>query len=208
MRQPSIATLTAAVALVFANAQAATITTTSSPTITRAPSTTVDVRAQQTNAATALTHASGSTSANSALLTLSDAQRTTQSHQPFAPGVTSPGIVLRNGAIVGEASDNTSGVTTSDNTAIAANSIYAAGDMIGGASVLDTTVAANPAAQVNGASFDRAIREVKKERRRIGRNGQLLNTIAPRTNGVDRSREMPDDPLPAALTGTNSTLVR
>ena len=181
--------------------------TSTTPTMTRAPNTNVDVRAQQTTAATALTHASGSTSANEALLSLPDSVRHA-TIPSLAPGVTSPGIVLRNGEIVSNPSEATNSVATTDNGAIAANQIYAAGEMIGGTSVLDTTAVTNQAAPVSGASFDRAIREVSKERRRIGRNGQLLNTIAPRTNGVDRSREMPDDPLPASLTGTNSTLVR
>jgi hypothetical protein len=226
MRQLCTATLAAAVALAFATAaQSATMGTastgvttfvapvpTASPststtrTPTRAPTVTVDVRAQQTAAATALTHASGSTSANEALLSLSDAARTA-TIPALAPGVTSPGIVLRNGAIVGIPGDATNGGATSDNAAIAMNPIYAASDVTGGASVLDTNVVANQAAQANGASVDRAIRVVASERRRIGRNGQLLNTIAPRTNGVDRSREMPDDPLPPSLTGSNSTLV-
>jgi len=134
----------------------------------------VDLRAQQTNAATAVTHASGSTSANEALLSLPDAART-GSNPTLVPGVTSPGIALRNGTIVGNPSDGTSGMGSSDTTT---NPTYAASDLMGGASVLDTTV--TQGTQGNGASVDRAIRQVTKERRRIGRNGQLLNTIAPR----------------------------
>ncbi|MGZ5040222.1 MAG: hypothetical protein ACXWBQ_05720 [Usitatibacter sp.] len=55
--------------------------------------------------------------------------------------------------------------------------------------------------------FDRAVNVVKRDRQRVGRNGQLLLSIAPRTN-ADRSREMPDDPPSPALTGSNSFLTR
>jgi hypothetical protein len=41
----------------------------------------------------------------------------------------------------------------------------------------------------------------------VGRNGQLLYSVAPRTN-VDRSWQMPDDGPSPALTGSNSTLTR
>lgn len=59
----------------------------------------------------------------------------------------------------------------------------------------------------NSQSFDRAVNVVKRDRQRVGRNGQLLQSIAPRTN-VDRSREMPDDGPSPALTGLNSALTR
>jgi hypothetical protein len=59
----------------------------------------------------------------------------------------------------------------------------------------------------NSQNLDRAIRLVEKDRKRVGKNGQLLNTIAPRTN-ADRSHEMPDDGPSPALTGTSSALTR
>jgi hypothetical protein len=62
-------------------------------------------------------------------------------------------------------------------------------------------------AQANGVNVDRAINQVSRDRKRIGRNGQLLYSIAPRTN-VDRSAQMPDDGPSPALTGSNSTLTR
>ena len=55
--------------------------------------------------------------------------------------------------------------------------------------------------------LDRAIKAVKKDRKKIGRNGQLLQSIAPRTN-VDRTGEMPDDGATLALTGSSSALTR
>jgi hypothetical protein len=56
-------------------------------------------------------------------------------------------------------------------------------------------------------SFDRAVNVVKRDRQRVGRNGQLLQSIAPRTN-ADRSREMPDDGPSPTLSGSNSALTR
>ncbi|HEX3062958.1 MAG TPA: hypothetical protein VHP55_09800 [Usitatibacter sp.] len=49
-------------------------------------------------------------------------------------------------------------------------------------------------------TMNQVIGETRRDRRRIGRNGQLLYSIAPRTN-VDRSREVPDDGPTPALTG-------
>jgi hypothetical protein len=42
-------------------------------------------------------------------------------------------------------------------------------------------------------------RKELRKRHNVGKNQQLLNTIAPRTN-VDRTRQMPDDPPTPALT--------
>jgi hypothetical protein len=56
----------------------------------------------------------------------------------------------------------------------------------------DVVVADNTMNQVIGTA--------QRDRKRVGRNGQLLYSIAPRTN-VDRSREMPDDGPTSALTG-------
>ncbi|HSS27181.1 MAG TPA: hypothetical protein VLL50_04460, partial [Usitatibacter sp.] len=49
-------------------------------------------------------------------------------------------------------------------------------------------------------TMNQVIGEAKRDRHRVGRNGQLLYSIAPRTN-VDRSREVPDDGPSPALTG-------
>ena len=54
-------------------------------------------------------------------------------------------------------------------------------------------------------NLDRAIKQVERDRKKIGRNGQLLQSIAPRT-GADRSNEMPDDGPTPALTGSSSAL--
>lgn len=61
--------------------------------------------------------------------------------------------------------------------------------------------------QRGSASLDRVIKEAEKDRRKIGRHGQLLNSIAPRTN-VDRSDEMPDDGPTPALSGLSNSLIR
>jgi len=49
-------------------------------------------------------------------------------------------------------------------------------------------------------TMNQVIGNAKRDRHRVGRNGQLLYSIAPRTN-VDRSREVPDDGPSPALTG-------
>jgi hypothetical protein len=59
----------------------------------------------------------------------------------------------------------------------------------------------------SSVSLNRVIKDAEKDRRKIGRNGQLLHSIAPRTN-VDRSHEMPDDGPTPALSGLASGLVR
>lgn len=59
----------------------------------------------------------------------------------------------------------------------------------------------------SSVSLNRVIKDAEKDRRKIGRNGQLLHSIAPRTN-VDRSREMPDDGPTPALSGLASGFPR
>jgi hypothetical protein len=61
--------------------------------------------------------------------------------------------------------------------------------------------------QRSSVSLDRVIKSAERDRKKIGRNGQLLNTIAPRTN-VDRSSEMPDDGPTPALSGLANSLSR
>jgi len=61
--------------------------------------------------------------------------------------------------------------------------------------------------QRSSVSLDRVIKSAEKDRKKIGRNGQLLNSITPRTN-VDRSAEMPDDGPTPALSGLSNGLLR
>jgi hypothetical protein len=70
---------------------------------------------------------------------------------------------------------------------------------------VDQLAATDIQASGNSQSFDRAVNTVKRDRQRVGRNGQLLQSIAPRTN-ANRSNEMPDDPPSPALTGSSSAL--
>jgi hypothetical protein len=87
---------------------------------------------------------------------------------------------------------------------LASNGVFAS-DVYGMPVLSANVVTAEPGA--NDASVNRAIRQVQRDRARIGRNGQLLYSIAPRTN-VDRSNEMPDDGPSPALSGYNSALAR
>ena len=72
---------------------------------------------------------------------------------------------------------------------------------------LGTVTTATADVQRSSVSLDRVIRQAERDRKKIGRNGQLLNTIAPRTN-VDRSSEMPDDGPTPALSGLANSLSR
>jgi hypothetical protein len=76
------------------------------------------------------------------------------------------------------------------NASNAASSQYVA--PFNGVGNADVVVADNTMNQVIGTA--------KRDRKRVGRNGQLLYSIAPRTN-ADRSREVPDDGPTPALTG-------
>jgi hypothetical protein len=72
---------------------------------------------------------------------------------------------------------------------------------------VQTLGAASLDVQRSAVSLDRVIKTAEKDRKKIGRNGQLLNTIAPRTN-ADRSNEMPDDGPTPALSGLANSLSR
>ena len=121
------------------------------------------------------------------------------------PAVGGAGVVGTNGVVVipsGASSDFTSGLAATQGNTILANGI-ATNDVVAGSVLVPEATSA-----ANGASVNRAINQVSRDRKRVGRNGQLLYSIAPRTSGVDRSNEMPDDGPSPALTGSNSTLTR
>ena len=79
------------------------------------------------------------------------------------------------------------------------------GNVSGGAQAQPGTALAD--VQRSSVSLDRVIKSAEKDRKKIGKNGQLLNTIAPRTN-ADRSNEMPDDGPTPALSGLANSLRR
>jgi hypothetical protein len=181
-----------------------TTTTTTTSTVAPTNTTTVDLRNQATLDATAGTHASGSTSALG----------------PLANGTTSAGVNAGTGTgtttgaigtmpflgtpIYANPSDTTLGLASS--TAPTTTGLASTDLVYGNASLAAQGIAVTEA-QANGVNVDRAINQVSRDRKRIGRNGQLLYSIAPRTN-VDRSAQMPDDGPSPALTGSNSTLTR
>ena len=185
---------------------------TSKATTTPSNTTTVDVRNQQTLDAVAANHASGSTSSLGALAGASSVNGLT-------PGTTSGvGTGTTVGTTVGTtgvlpfavAPFGTPDVTSSGAVAsttpptLASNGVFAS-DVYGTPVLSANGVTAEQAA--NEASVNRAIRQVSRDRARVGRNGQLLYSIAPRTN-VDRRNEMPDDGPSPSLSGYNSVLVR
>jgi hypothetical protein len=116
---------------------------------------------------------------------------------PGVGGYANPGVVngiTSDGERVNDNSGNTSdaGANTNGNAQLQNN---------GNAGAFTSDAA------LNSQNFDRALKQVQKDRRKIGRNGQLLQTIAPRTN-ADRGYEMPDDAPSPALTGSSSALTR
>lgn len=218
-----------------ANAAATTTTnntTTTNTTQTPQNTTTVDQRAEANRQAVSSTFASGSQSSLGPV-----AGTATVATGPFGAGTTSgTGVTGTATGTTTTTGTPTTGVTTGGGVAafgnvgtsvgvpifanpadlttglapvsVAANTTptFTNADILAGASIAQNGIAVTES-QFNAANVDRAIAQVSRDRKRIGRNGQLLYSIAPRTN-VDRTAQMPDDPLPPALTGSNSTLTR
>jgi len=200
-------------------------TTTTTVTTTTPPSntTTVDVRNQQTLAAVAANHAAGSTSSLGPLAGASTVNGITPgTTSGMTPGTTTETSSSGTGTTVGTTGNpgigvpvfNTflpSDVTSTGTVAASANAPVLASNGVFssdvyGAPVLSANVT-TPDQAANDAAVNRALRQVTRDRARIGRNGQLLYSIAPRTN-VDRSSQMPDDGPSPSLSGYYSSLTR
>jgi hypothetical protein len=178
-----------------------TSTTTAPPTNT----TTVDVRNQQTLDAVAANHASGSTSSLGPLAGASSLAPATTSGVGAGTTVGTTGVLPFAVAPFGTSDVTSSAAVASTTTpTLATNGVFAS-DVYGTPVLSANGVTAEQAA--NDASVNRAIRQVSRDRARVGRNGQLLYSIAPRTH-VDRSNEMPDDGPSPSLSGYNSALAR
>lgn len=184
----------------------------------------VDLRFQQTLQATQSQRASAGTAASQF------AQANEQGPLTSAPGTTTTstgvsGSTTGTGTTTGTTTGNEGNVTTAVGTGgfIGAvgtivnpgEPVFDANGNVVGASTgfttnTTTTTAYAPALQSNGIAnadivvadntMNQVIGTAKRDRHRIGRNGQLLYSIAPRTN-VDRSAEVPDDGPTPALTG-------
>ena len=96
-------------------------------------------------------------------------------------GLVAPGTVSINGELMGNPA-----ATAGGNAIVASN-----GAILSGAAIA-------PQVGVATSDNDPLVRRELNKRRRLKRNGQLLYSIAPRTN-VDRSWQMPDDPISPAL---------
>jgi len=186
----------------------------------------VDVRNQQTLDAVAANHAPGSTSSLGPLAGAPGVNGLTPgTTSGFAIGTTAgtattrgTGTTTGTGTTVGTTGvlpfavapfgtpDVTSSATVASATTptLASNGVFASD--VYGTPVLSANVVTTEQA-TNDATVNRAIRQVSRDRARIGRNGQLLYSIAPRTS-VDRRNEMPDDGPSPSLSGYNSALVR
>jgi len=168
-----------------------------------------------TTAGTGTTSGAGATGTGSSTGTSTDTTTTTGTGAAVGtsgvptvngfPVIGGAGVVGANGVVIipsGGSADVTSGLAATQGNSMLANGI-ATNDVLAGAVLVPEATSA-----ANGASVNRAINQVSRDRKRVGRNGQLLYSIAPRSNGVDRSKEMPDDGPSPALTGSNSTLTR
>jgi hypothetical protein len=202
--------------------QPTTITINQPANVTPRPvenTTKVDVRAQQTEAATAGTHSSGSTSslgplanagatsgagATGAGSSTGAGTGTTTTTVPFTTVVGSPFIVNPADATTGSIVSNAAALPMASNGTIGASDVYSA-PLLASNGIIVTEDQLQ--SRANATNVDRAIAQVQRDRKRIGRNGQLLYSIAPRTN-VDRSHEAPDDGPTPALSGYNSALAR
>jgi hypothetical protein len=119
----------------------------------------------------------------------------------LAPGVVTPAIV--NGNLGSITSDGERVFDANGNQIdLNSNQVQLVNNGSAGSAITYETVRSG-----NTAGLDRAIKQTERDRKKIGRNGQLLQTIAPRTN-VDRSDQMPDDGPTPALTGSSSTLLK
>jgi hypothetical protein len=164
------------------------------------------VRNQQTLDAVAANHASGSTSSLGPLAGAPIAGTGTETGSTGTGTIVGTTGTLPIGVPVFNTftpSDVTStGTTTTTTPVLASNGVFASD--VYGTPVLSANVVTTDQA-TNDAAVNRAVRQVSRDRARIGRNGQLLYSIAPRTN-VDRSNEMPDDGPSPSLSGYYSTL--
>ena len=121
-----------------------------------------------------------------------------------ATGGTTTGVVVGSSlgfpGSVGTIVNSGEPVVDMNGNIVASNAAYA----VSPAATTEVTNAAPQYIAADVAFADNTMNQVignaKRDRHRVGRNGQLLYSIAPRTN-VDRSREMPDDGPSPALTG-------
>ena len=191
---------------VAASSSTGTNTGTSATTAPPTNTTTIDVRNQQTLDAVAANHASGSTSSLGPLAGAPSVSGTTTGTGTTVGATVGTTGVLPFAVAPFGTPDVTSSAAVASTTSptLASNGVFASD--VYGTPVLSANVVTSEQA-ANEASVNRAIRQVSRDRARIGRNGQLLYSIAPRTN-VDRRNEMPDDGPSPSLSGYNSALVR
>jgi hypothetical protein len=191
---------------------------TDNSTVTLNNTSTTDVRNQQNLQATEGTRTSGTTSASATGTTTTTA------------GASSTGTTTTGVRPIGASSVNSTGATstgttgtatgTQTTTTNAGTNFGMLNTVVGGGlaesdRVVDENAPANGQGsgatvgtagstaldmQRSAASLDKVIQSAKSERRKIGKNGQLLYSIAPRTN-ADRSQEVPDDGPTPALKG-------
>ena len=151
------------------------------------------------NTAIGSTSANGTTGANGTTTTNEGTVSNGVAGVVLAPGVVNPGIINRSiGTVTSDGErvfDNAGKVVDMNNA-----NVQLLDNGSAGAAVATETARSSQ-------SLDKAIKQAERDRKKIGRNGQLLQSIAPRTS-VDRSDQMPDDGPSPALSGSASALNR
>jgi hypothetical protein len=199
MHSGSTVTATSATGIPSAAPAAPTSTATASP-VALSNTTTIDVRNAQTMQATAVTRLSGPSPFTSGGASTTTAPGSSST----VPATGTTGGVVVGGTDVTGITGTTAPVTNLGNPlvfngAVGSDLIAENMDQGNGVAIANNTPTAADYAR-SSVSLDRVIKSAERDRRKAGRNGQLLYSIAPRTN-VDRSNEMPDDGPTPALKG-------
>ncbi len=200
MRSGSAVTATSATGMSSAAPAAPTGTNsgTGSP-VKLSNTTTVDVRNAQTMDATAVTRQSGPSPFTSGGATPTTAPGSS-STLPVT-GTTGGGVLVGGTDVTGATAMPVTnlGNPLVFNGAVGSDLAAESLDQGNGVAIVGNTPTAADYAR-SSVSLDRVIKSAERDRRKAGRNGQLLYSIAPRTS-VDRSNEMPDDGPTPALRG-------
>ncbi len=176
-------------------------TTTGNTTGNTSGNTTANTGTSSTSTTASANGTTGATSANG----------TTASIVPIPGALVAPGVItfvnpaLINGTMGGITSEGERVVDSNGNVYDVTNANLSANAPLQYNGSVGTSVAVDTLR--SSQDFDRAVKQVERDRKKIGRNGQLLQSIAPRTN-VDRTNQMPDDGISPTLTGYYSALTR
>ena len=211
-------------ALIGASASAAT-SIVSTPRVVPGTAMTATAKSPSLTAAAPTATASTSTSGGSSSGTSTDGTTTGTSTGTSTDGTTTGGTTSTTAAAGGTATATPTVFANARarGVIIIDNGLDANGERVGGQVVAEGTSGLSPNASASGLSpnalaetdviatqsgssvivpeLSAVERKELRKRHNVGKNQQLLNTIAPRTS-VDRTGQMPDDPPTPALTSS------